>query len=109
MTGEGEAATETVEEMTVNEMRVRVSGGSRRYVIATVDTVEHWMVDHHPVLIQPDDVVGFRNDADASHFIGQGRATDLGRWDSLDDLRAAFQAQQREQQTPKAAKKGKSK
>jgi hypothetical protein len=111
MTGEGEKAPEMVEELTINEMRIRVSGGPRRYVIALVTDAETWLVDHEVVLVQPDDVVGFRSDADAEHFLSQGRASDLGRWNNLDELRAAYEAQ-RKAQAPaaeRAAKKGKHK
>lgn len=109
MAGEGEKAPEMVEELTINEMRVRVSGGPRRFVIATIDAAENWLVDHETVLMQPDDVVGFKSDTDAAHFINQGRASDLGRWNSLDELRQSFEERRKQAEALAPAKKGKGK
>jgi hypothetical protein len=95
-----DAATDLVEELTFNEMRVRVSGGSRRYVLVTTEAAEPWQVDHHTLTVEPNDVVGFHNDTDALHFINQGRASDLGRFANMEELRAAYAAQK-----PKKVKK----
>ena len=93
MAGETEAASE---EITVNEMRVRVQvGGSRHYVVAVVaGHSEQWMVDHAVIEVGNGDVVGFLNSADAEHFIAQSRARDLGRWNSAEELRRAWEAAQ---------------
>lgn len=94
--------TEQSEEITVNEMRIRISGGPRRYVAAIIKNgAESWGVDHHVIEMHDGDVVGFMHDGDADHFIGQGRATDLGRWNNMDDLRTAYaEAMAAQQEAP---------
>lgn len=106
MTGEAEPS----EEITVNEMRVRVSGGPRRYVAAIIKQgSEYWGVDHHVIEMNDGDVVGFLNNADADHFITQGRALDLGRWNNMSELQTAYAEQMAtqavEKRTPRRHKR----
>lgn len=98
MSGEIETAP-AMDDIEVNEMHVKVQGGPRHYVIATIPegTTERWRVDHRDVEVSNGHVVGFVNDADAMHFIGFGRAKSLGRWDTFAALKAAYEAAEREE------------
>ena len=93
MSGEQETAPlmDTIE---VNEMHVKVQGGPRHYVLTVVPAgaTERWRVDHRDVIVSNNEVVGFVHDADAEHFISQGRAERLGRWTNEAELRAAWAA-----------------
>lgn len=104
MSGETEAAP-ALDDITVNEMHVRVQGGPRHYVRVTVDSPESWKVDHQIVTVSNNEVVGFVHDADADHFISQGRAESLGRWSNFDELRAAYQAAKAKAQPERMGKK----
>ena len=74
----------------INEMRVIGHKGPRFFVLATIDADEYWLVDHHPVKINNDMVVGFATELEAAHFVTQGRALHLGVFDNMDRLRAAY-------------------
>ena len=75
--------------------------GPWHFVQASITQDEMWSVNRIPVRVTDGAIVQFMLTDDALHFIEQGRAIDLGVWNSADELIEA--AQQAEEAAVKAA------
>lgn len=63
--------------------------GPWHFVQATIEADEMWSVNRIPTRIHSGAIVAFMLTDDALHFITQGRAADLGVWNTFEDLHAA--------------------
>ncbi len=81
--------------------------GPWHFVQATIEADEMWSVNRIPTRIHSGAIVAFMLTDDAMHFISQGRAADLGVWNTFEDLRAAVsQSDGGMEQQPTPAKPG---